>query len=397
MPKYIGVYKAPNGTWYFKTRVDGRQVTRRGFVSAAEASEARRELIDEAAKAPRRAAGSPVSVGEFLDQWLDEAQKMNRVGPKTAYDYRFYIDSYIKPVLGDVVVDKLTVEQVKQWQIKLADDGGKRGRGLSANTIRLARAPLNRACGEAVRQGVLHLNPVSVVSPPRKSKKKPAFWTADQARTFLSLHEGDRLWPVWVFMLGAGVRIGELVWLTWPNVDFARRVVHISDFATTLGYKLVPSDGKSPDATRPIEVDTQVLAVLRAHQENQRAERAATAGYQVNDYVFTKPDGDHYHPQYLSKKLGRLSTELELPRLTAHGLRHTSATLMVSGGIHPKVAAERLGHADASLFLKLYGHVAPSMQRDAADRLGGILFDPDDSSTDTEPDKPAEHGEQTTE
>ena len=66
--------------------------------------------------------------------------------------------------------------------------------------------------------------------------------------------------------------------------------------------------------------------------------------------------------------------ELGLPRLTAHGLRHTSATLMLAGGVPPQVAAERLGHSDPTLFTNLYAHVTPTMQRDAADRIGSLLF-----------------------
>ncbi|MGH8276027.1 MAG: tyrosine-type recombinase/integrase [Steroidobacteraceae bacterium] len=62
------------------------------------------------------------------------------------------------------------------------------------------------------------------------------------------------------------------------------------------------------------------------------------------------------------------------PRLTAHGLRHTSATLMLASGIPPKVAAERLGHADPMLFTNLYSHVTPTMQREAAERIGSLLF-----------------------
>ena len=60
--------------------------------------------------------------------------------------------------------------------------------------------------------------------------------------------------------------------------------------------------------------------------------------------------------------------------MTAHGLRHTSATLMLASAVPPKVAAERLGHADATLFTNIYSHVTPTIQREAANRLGAALF-----------------------
>ena len=89
--------------------------------------------------------------------------------------------------------------------------------------------------------------------------------------------------------------------------------------------------------------------------------------------MFTKPGGGPYNPQHLSRLLGNFTAELGLPRLTAHGLRHTSATLMLSTGVPPKVAAEWLGHADPTLFT-LYSHVTPTMQREAASKIGLALF-----------------------
>ena len=97
-------------------------------------------------------------------------------------------------------------------------------------------------------------------------------------------------------------------------------------------------------------------------------------GHEASRFVFTKSDGGSYHPQYLSRRLSVLSVEAKLPRLTAHGLRHTSATLMLASGVPAKVAAERLGHADPTLFTNLYSHVTQTMQEDAASKIGVALF-----------------------
>jgi integrase len=175
--------------------------------------------------------------------------------------------------------------------------------------------------------------------------------------------------------LGSGLRIGELVWLRWGNVDLERRRVHVVDFVSALGYDLVVSAGKSRDAVRSIELDNGLVRVLRAQRRLQAEERLAAKIYAETDYVFTRPAGGPYHPANLSKLLGRMTAEVKLPRLTAHGLRHTSATLMLANGVPPKVAAERLGHADPTLFINLYSHVTPTMQREAADKIGAALFD----------------------
>lgn len=269
----------------------------------------------------------------------------------------------------------LTPDMVVAWQRRLATSGGtKDGKPLAPNTIRLARSPLSGAVKLAVRMGLIAVNPVAAVSRPRAPRAVPRHWTPEQARHFLALMEGDRTYPVWAFLLGSGLRIGELVWLRWANVDLPRRRIHVVEFAATLGHDLVPSAGKSRDAVRSIDLDDGLVAVLTAQREAQGRERAACPDYVDSDYVFTKPQGGSYHPQYLSRLLGVYSAELGLPRLTAHGLRHTSATLMLASGVPAKVAAERLGHADPTLFTNLYAHVTPTMQRDAAHKIGAVLF-----------------------
>lgn len=119
--------------------------------------------------------------------------------------------------------------------------------------------------------------------------------------------------------LGAGVRIGELVWLRWPNVDLAGQRVRIVEFATTLGWDLVPSSGKSRTAVRTIDLDDGLVEILRRQQEAQQFE-ARAPGYEPSEFVFTKPHGGAYHPQHLSKLLTELAVEAGLPRLTARGL-----------------------------------------------------------------------------
>ena len=382
MPKVRGVYQDAKGAWYFKVRTTKdpttgkwQQVTRRGFKTAAAASAARESLLNEAAEQATTGPPSRLTVAELVEQYLDDAETADRLSPKTLFDYRHYLEDYVRPWIGERLVCELNAEDVVCWQRSLGTEGGtKNGRGLSPNTIRLARAPVNGAFKQAVATGVVPNNPLAAVPKPRARRKIPQHWSPEQARHFLIMHEGDRLLPVWSFLLGSGLRIGELVHLRWPNVDIDNGLVRINEFASVLGYEVKESSGKSNDAIRTIDVDPHLINSLETQRQLQATERQETADYLATDFVFTKPAGGAYHPQYLSRLLGRISPEIGLPRLTAHGLRHTSATLMLASGVPPKVAAERLGHADATLFSNLYSHVTPTMQRDAANRIGEALF-----------------------
>jgi Arm DNA-binding domain len=108
MPKVTGVHKDRKGRYYFKaatgydpTTGTYGQVTRRGFTSAAEAAKARAAFLAERSATPP----SPVallSVAELVERYLDECEASNRLGPKTLFDYRHYLDDYIRPWIGDL-------------------------------------------------------------------------------------------------------------------------------------------------------------------------------------------------------------------------------------------------------------------------------------------------------
>ncbi|HUR77046.1 MAG TPA: tyrosine-type recombinase/integrase [Acidimicrobiales bacterium] len=384
MAKTHGVYADGRGGWYFKATLGkdaltGKrvQITKRGFASAAAATRARRDLLglSDTGRAAPTPAG--LTLDQLLDQYLDGIDADAKLGVKTRFDYRRNADAYVRPLLGKRKVRDVTPAVLLEWQRVLAKGGAvKKGGPLAPNTIRLARAPLAGAFAMAVRLGLVGVSPLGVTPRPTKTKSVPKHWSPEQAREFLDLHASDREWAVWAFLLGGGLRIGELVALRWPNIDLKRRRATISEFSTTLGYDVVASNGKSRDATRSIDLDKGLVDVLKGQRRQQAAEKRAAANYVESDHVFTRAAGGAYHPQTLSKMLARLSEQAGLPRLTAHGLRHTSATLMLAEGVQPKVAAERLGHADPTLFMALYSHVTPTMQRDAADRVGAALFGP---------------------
>jgi integrase len=386
------VYQNAKGKWYFKVTVGqdpltGRrnQITRRGFQTMAEAARERREVLGKVDRGQLSASPAGLKVNKLLDLYLDGMDADQNLALKTRFDYRQYADDYIRPYIGDRRVRDVTPDVILAWQRKLLKEGGAKrkkgkdgkpglGKPLSPNTVNRIRAPLSATFKLAVQAGMIPINPLLQAPRPKPQRKIPKYWSPEEARKFLALMEGDRTWPIWAFLLGSGVRIGELVSLRWPSVELKNRRVRIMDFISTLGYDMMPSRGKSRDAIRTIDLDDGLADVLRQQKVLQKTERLAAPDWIESDYVFTRPDGGQYHPMNLSRLLATYTTELDVPRLTAHGLRHTSATLMLASGVPPKVAAERLGHADATLFTNLYSHVTPTMQREAAEKIGSMLF-----------------------
>jgi integrase len=227
---------------------------------------------------------------------------------KTRFDYRKNSDAYVRALLGGHRVRDITPETILEWQRRLAKGGGvKNGKPLAPNTIRLARAPLAGAFKLAVSTGLLAVNPLASTPRPTRKRSVPKHWSPEEVRAFLGFMESDRTYPIWAFLLSAGLRIGELVALRWPNVDLDARVVRVVEFSSTIGYEVVASAGKSPDAIRTVDLDDQLVAILRDQRKRQAEERLAARGYVESDHVFTRVGGGPHHPQALSRQLADLS------------------------------------------------------------------------------------------
>ncbi len=89
-------------------------------------------------------------------------------------------------------------------------------------------------------------------------------------------------------------------------------------------------------------------------------------GYTDQGLVFANPDESPTHPEVLSKAFKREAGRTGVPVIRLHDLRHTWATLALTGGVHPKIVQERLGHASIAVTMGIYSHVMPSMHDDAA-------------------------------
>jgi integrase len=90
--------------------------------------------------------------------------------------------------------------------------------------------------------------------------------------------------------------------------------------------------------------------------------------------VFTRADGTPLHPQRFSDTFDRKVAQAKLPKLSLHGLRHTHATLALRAGVHPKVVAERLGHASVASTMDVYTDALPDLQEGAASLVASLVL-----------------------
>lgn len=116
-----------------------------------------------------------------------------------------------------------------------------------------------------------------------------------------------------------------------------------------------------------------VLEALQRHRIKQLEHRLGAAVHQDYGLVFAAPGGTPLHPNSLALRFNTLIEWAGVPRIRFHHLRHTSATLMLANGEHPKIVQARLGHSDISMTLNRYSHVTMQMQTEAADRMDKLM------------------------
>src|SRR5262249_41961946 len=134
------------------------------------------------------------------------------------------------------------------------------------------------------------------------------------------------------------------------------------------GRGIVFTEPKTERSRRQIVLPQVVIDALLAHKERQ-AELRRSQNWQESGLVFTTNNGTPILPRNLVRHFKGKIREVGLPNIRFHDMRHTVATLLLAGDVHPKVVQELLGHSQITLTLDTYSHVLPTMQKEAAKRM----------------------------
>lgn len=350
-----------------------RQRWKGGFATKRDAEQAlSRALAAVGAGELTDAVG--VTLGAYLDQWL--AGVRPALKPSTAKGYGEVVQWYVQPRLGGVKLGDLNALHIRNLYAGLLTNGSvRRGGALSAGTIASVHRVLRKAMNDAVLWGLLARSPMLGVKPPRHDAPEMRTWTPEEAREFLTTVEGDRLYGLWVLVLATGLRRGEIAGLRWADVDLDAGVLAVRRSRVSVAYRVYESGPKTRSSRRTISLDGRVVAVLRSQRRHQLEEHLLWgAAWSDTGYVFTVEDGEPLHPERITVLFDRLVVGAALPKIRLHDLRHTSATLALAAGIHPKIVSERLGHSSIAVTLDLYSHVTPGLQAEAAEKLGQMIL-----------------------
>jgi integrase len=282
------------------------------------------------------------------------------------------IRRYIVPYLSKHRLVTLTPRQVQLWIDDLV------AAGYSVSIVVSAKSILSSAIKEQIQLGVRDTNPTLGVSTPKRRRAKQQTWSLIEVRQVLAtVYEDPKLHAFYLTALLTGMRPGELRALMWQDIDIEAATITCRRTMTRdASFRAVIGTETKTQRSRIIAITPILLDALERWRHEQKLRRLAHASWNATGIVFDRGNGD-FMPLTSLEKHHQQTIELAgVERIRLHDLRHTSATLELEAGTNPKIVAERLGHSSVMTTLDRYSHVAPDLQRSAADAMAARLLIP---------------------
>ncbi len=292
--------------------------------------------------------------------------------------YRSLAERLIIPYIGYIKLKDIRPQTLNELYSILSEDGmHKNGGCLSAKTILEVHRLLHTVFDQAMKEMLIPYNPADRVQPPRHRQSDPVFYQPDEVTAILqALQTEPPLWRMLVILLlTSGCRRGEALGLTWEDVDFTYNRIHICrNLLYTIERGVYVDTPKTQNSVRWITLPASTMAELKNYATWQASEKARLAEYYWDQgYLFTQANGNPIHPTSVGSWLTKFSERHGLPHLTAHGFRHTMASMLIYNGVDPVTVSHRLGHDQVSTTTDIYSHMIADADSRSANVIAGIL------------------------
>ncbi len=365
------VTERPNGRWQARwwDGTSWRARTFREYDAAEDHVRAQARRL----KRGEYIAPADMTVMDVIDGYLERA--VHRLSSRTVLTYRSRAELMIAPSIGARRVSDIIAYDIQQWM------HDHLAHGYNPSTVHAAAAVLTGALREAAILGILPTNPAAGIKRPRLPKPSSTTWTLEQARRVLFAVRDDPLFgALYQLALATGMRPGELRALKWEDVTLTppRLIVRRTISRGLDGSEMI-KDSTKTDAIRAIALSAEMAERLRWHRARQAERQLQHARWHDYDLVFDRGDGHWLYQSHWQRVHRLLCKDVDVPVIRAHDLRHTSATLELAAGTHPKIVSDRLGHSSTQMTIDRYQHVSEDLQRAAAEALELSLFGDNDA------------------
>ena len=272
--------------------------------------------------------------------------------------YSYQLEKHILPAFGQLPVRDIAVAHIEACLSKLKQ------KGHATSTLRSVRATFGTVLKSAVKRGYLEKNHAhGVCIREADSKKERRFYSPEQARALLAVLTEPCASVVSVAIL-TGMRIGEILALRWKRIDLLEATLEVAENYSSGEF----GPPKTKSSRRVIPISSALRRVLEA-------QRARVNPASPEHLVFQTPKGTPLSDKNLyNRELAPACDRIKQPRISWHSFRHTHATLLHNNGESLKTAQALLGHSDLETTLNVYTHTVSASQRNAVERVAGVLF-----------------------
>jgi integrase len=385
-------YIARNGErlWRYQFETDSlegkrQRFSRAGFSTRGDA----RNALNAAIKDYQERKALPVepfpakeTFADWVRAWLRDYGP-ERCQPKTLERYHALASYILDAKEGEpaklaatplIEADHKIIEAALRALLRMK---AKRIAHLSPKTVREIAAVLSVSLNEAFRLEKIMINPLLRVRLPKVERVEARSLSPEEVRRLRDACSGDWTFVFIELALATGARRGELLALTWSDVDWLNSALSISKSLeeTRAGGLRVkaPKNGKP----RRFRIGQSVIASLQ-FQQSKVSEHRRLCGdaYQDNGLIFCKPDGAYFSPDLVSQAIIRRMKKAGIGNASLHSLRHTHASSLLSNGVPLPAVSARLGHADTNITARIYSHALPEDDVRAADAWENVVRGP---------------------
>ena len=304
-------------------------------------------------------APTKTTVNQWFDIWVKEY--LGGVKPLTVQTYQCYIEKHIKPSLGSTRLDELTPHLIQRFYNSL---------DLSPKTVKNIHGILHSSLQQAVQNRLLATNPTDACKLPKIEKFEIKPLEPQQIAALLHEARLDDYANLFTVAIFTGMRQGELLGLTWDNVNFEAGTITVKQQLQCkdgVYFLQTPKNGKGRVIV-PAQVAMEALLSEKAKQyKNQQ--NFGECWHNPDNYVFTDMLGKHLVRRTVVKHFKAVTDRAGIDNVRFHDLRHSFAVNSLMIGDDVKTVQANLGHATASFTLDVYGHVTQKMQNDSAERM----------------------------
>ena len=298
---------------------------------------------------------------ELLELWLKRYMK-HTIKIRTYNRYKSICELHLIKDLGEYELEELKPNVLQDFLLKKIDDH------YSTNTIKGIVSVLKQALRLAITLEFVDKEYCSNLKMPSSEEKEISVFTKKEQQVIESfcLNHKKRNYIGIVICLYTGIRLGELLALTWDDIDFNSNLLTINktSYSAKVDGKtqIIVDKPKTKKSNRVIPLSNQLVKLLKIIKKESNSK-----------YVITTRNSRMVGNRSYQRTFKFILKKVNVPYRNFHSLRHTFATNAIELGMDVKTLAEILGHTNAMITLNRYSHSLLNYKIEMMNKLGKNL------------------------